>query len=31
MPTLPRLTPQEARARLAEGNRRFLAGELPPA
>ncbi len=28
---VPRLTPQEAADRLAEGNRRFLAGELPPA
>ncbi|WP_237214300.1 carbonic anhydrase [Falsiroseomonas oryziterrae] len=30
MPTLARLTPREARARLAEGNRRFLAGDVPP-
>lgn len=28
---VPRLTPEEAAARLLEGNRRFLAGELPPA
>ncbi len=27
----PRLTPQQASARLIEGNRRFLAGEIPPA
>jgi carbonic anhydrase len=28
---IQRLTPQEAADRLIEGNRRFLAGELPPA
>jgi carbonic anhydrase len=28
---IARLTPQEAADRLIEGNRRFLAGELPPA
>jgi carbonic anhydrase len=27
----PRLNPDEAAARLLEGNRRFLAGEIPPA